>query len=35
MDDKPRAKDQKYLLTEAGLRLVHLWKKNSAQVEDK
>lgn len=33
--DKPRARDQKYLLTEAGLRLVHLWKKNSAQVEDK
>ncbi|SLM29543.1 putative transcriptional regulator [Desulfamplus magnetovallimortis] len=33
--DKPRAKNQKYILTEPGLQLVLLWKKESAQVEDK
>jgi predicted HTH transcriptional regulator len=31
--DKPRAKDQKYVLTDNGLRLVQSWRKPSAQVE--
>ncbi|PIE88862.1 MAG: hypothetical protein CR997_14155 [Acidobacteria bacterium] len=33
--DKPQAKNQKYILTELGLQLVHLWKKSSVQVENK
>ena len=32
--EKPRAKDQKYVLTGGGLRLVLLWKESSEQVDE-